>query len=421
MNEKLLQFIWQFRYLRLNNLYTTEGFPVKIIKQGFLNTNQGPDFLEGIIDVNNTRWVGNIELHVNSSDWFKHGHQNDVRYQNIILHVVWMDDKPVVDHHGNTIPTLVLNGLVARTLLDKYQQLIQSADLLPCKNWLPSISELVWASWKERLAVERINQKASYLLEKINTTNGNWEWVLWQMVARVFGGKVNGPVFELVIQSIPWGVMQRCSHQPIQLEALLMGQAGLLDGDFKGTYPQSLQKEYSFLQKKYALKQLKQQVAFLRMRPAGFPTIRFSQLVALILQHPHLAEKIKSTSDHLHLMKLFHVNVQPYWCNHYQFDDEETFIEKHSGKELQQSIVINAIVPFLYAYGISRNHSHYIDRAIKLLYHLPAEQNKLLRKWQELPVTNNCALHSQALIQLQQFFCEKKACLTCAIGNGILK
>jgi hypothetical protein len=421
MNEKLLQFIWQFRYFRADVLLTTQGDILKILYQGQLNTNQGPDFMEGIIYLNHTQWAGNIELHVLSSDWYKHGHQSDQRYLNIILHVVWIDDKPVYDGLGNPIPTLELNGLVARSLLDKYTRLMHSEDLLPCKTWLPSIKELIWVSWKERLAIERLCNKSNYFKAQLTNSNNNWDWVLWQMIARVFGGKVNGTVFELVFQSIPFGVLQRCSHQPLQIEALLMGQSGLLEDVFTDEYPKQLQQEYAHLKNKFKLPKLKQKVAFLRMRPAGFPTIRLSQLSSLIIKHPSLYETIKSIKEIAQLSQLFSTEVRPYWNNHYKFDEESSVLNKQTGVQLQQTILINALVPFLYTYGLIRKNQEYIDRAIQILYHLPPEQNNILKKWQELPVTHNCALHSQALLQLQHEFCDKKACLNCAIGNVILR
>lgn len=421
MNEKLLQFIWQFRYYRTNDLFTTQGEKLKILHQGQLNVNQGPDFLEGIIYLNHTQWAGNIELHVRSSDWYKHGHQSDFRYLNIILHVVWIDDKPVLDNLGNAIPTLELNGLVARSLLDKYVRLMHSQDLLSCKKWLPSIREIVWVSWKERLAIERLCDKSNNLKELLLNTRNNWDGVLWLLIARVFGGKVNGTLFEMVFQSIPFGVLQRCSNNPVQIEALLMGQSGLLDEDFTDTYPKLLQREYIHLKNKFQLPGIKQKVAFLRMRPAGFPTIRLSQLTSLIIKHPSLHEKIKTTKEIKQLRKLFLTEVQPYWCNHYKFDEETNVLSKQTGMQVQQTILINVVVPFLYTYGTIRKNQEYIDRAVQILYQLPPEQNNILKKWQALPVTHNCALHSQALLKLQQDFCDKKACLSCAIGNEILR
>jgi len=421
MNEKLLQFIWQFRYFRSNDLFTSQGDSLKILHQGQLNVNQGPDFIQGIIYLNHTQWAGNIELHVLSSDWYKHGHQSDDRYLSIILHVVWIDDKPVYDGLGNPIPTLELNGLVARSLLDKYARLMHSEDLLPCKKWLPSIKELIWVSWKERLAIERLCNKSNYFKAQLTNSNNNWDWVLWQVIARVFGGKVNGTVFELVFQSIPFGVLQRCRHQSIQIEALLMGQSGLLEDVFTDDYPKQLQQEYTHLKNKFQLPKLNQKVAFLRMRPAGFPTIRLSQLTSLIIKHPCLFETIKSTKESKQFCQLFSTEVQPYWNNHYKFDEECIVLGKQTGKQLQQTVLINAIVPFLYMYGLIRKNQEYIDRAIQILYHLPPEQNNILKKWHVLPVTHNCALHSQALLQLQNEFCNKKACLNCAIGNVILR
>lgn len=421
MNEKLLQFIWQHRYFRNANLFTTSGESLLILFQGTLNHYQGPDFLEGIIQINQTKWVGNIELHINAGDWHKHQHQHDLRYQNIILHVVWEDDIPLKDGYGNLVPTLVLQDKVASSLLSKYNELMQSPLQLPCNNLLHTVNELIWSSWKERLAIERLLKRSNELIEHLKKTTGNWNLLIWQLVAKAIGGKVNGPLFSIIIQSVPFTVWLHCQQEVLQLEAVLMGQAGLLNENFKDDYPLQLQKEYKHLRLKYQLTPVKQTVAYLRMRPAGFPTIRFSQLAALMYRHKSLLESVLNMNHLPSSFNLFTSTASPYWDNHYRFNEISLYQPKIIGKQLQQSLVINAVVPVLFAYGESVKMDKWKEKAVKLLYNMPPEQNNVLTNWQQIQVINQCALHSQALIELAQFYCAKKACLSCAIGNAIIK
>jgi hypothetical protein len=421
MNEKLLQFIWQFQYFNQSFLSLTDGNTIKVIRPGELNTNQGPDFIAGEIIINNTRWVGNIELHINTSDWYKHKHNTDNRYESIILHVVWNDDVPVKDALGNQLPTLVLQDKVANILLDRYKILMNEQILLPCASWLNTIDDLVWTSWKERLVVERLTKRAEQIFVKLKLFKGDWERVCWIQIGRVFGGKVNANSFEFIIQSIPIVVLKRHRLDILQIEALLMGQAGFLNKDLKESYALTLQKEYMFLKNKYSLSPLQLQPQFLRMRPASFPTIRFAQLAVFFQKHPQLMQHIKSIKSVKIFHQLFCITASDYWDTHYRLDKESKFQKKEIGKQLKNNLLINAIIPLLFAYGLYNQNSLYQELAIELLYQLPVEKNQVLKIWESLPVKQNTAFDTQALLELLQFYCNKKACLNCTIGNGILK
>ncbi len=421
MNEKLLQFIWQFQYFNQSFLNLTDGNSIRIIKPGQLNTNQGPDFIASEIVINKTRWVGNIELHVNASDWYKHMHHTDKRYANIILHVVWNDDVPVKDALGNLLPTLVLQDKVANILLDRYESLMKAQTQLPCASWLNKINELVWASWKERLIIERLTKRAEHIFVKLQQFNGDWERVCLIQIGRVFGGKVNANIFESIIQSIPLVILKRHQHDVVQLEALLMGQAGFLQNDLKELYALTLQKEYLFLSNKYTLKPLQLQPQFLRMRPASFPTIRFAQLAAFIQQHTHLMQQIKSIQSVTIFYQLFNTAASEFWNTHYRFDKESISKKKEIGLQFKNNLLINAIVPLLFAYGLYNQNSLYQELATELLSQVPAETNQVLNIWESLPVKQKTAFDTQALLELHQFYCNKKACLNCSIGNGILQ
>ena len=421
MNENLLQFIWQFRYFAQAFLYLTSGDKIQIIRTGEINTNQGPDFIAGEIMINNTRWVGNIELHVNASDWYKHKHNKDERYERIILHVVWNDDQPVKDTVGNQLPTLVLQDKVASILLERYNVLMNKQAQLPCTPWLDAFDELVWSSWKERLVVERLTKRAEQIFIKLKQFKGDWESICWLQIARVFGGKVNASSFESVMQSISLVILKRHRLDNLQLEALLMGQAGFLNIKMEEPYSLILQKEYSFLRKKYNLQPLQQQPQFLRMRPASFPTVRFAQLAVFFQQQPQLMQQIKSIESVNNFYLLFSKTATAYWDTHYRLGKVSGFQKKEIGKQLKNNLLINAIAPLLFAYGLYHQNSLYQERAFELLYQLPAEQNQLLKIWESISVKQNAAFHTQALLELKQYYCDKKACLNCTIGNGILK
>lgn len=421
MNEKLLQFIWQFQYFSQSFLSLTDGSAIKIIRSGELNTNQGPDFIAAEIVINSTRWVGNIELHINASDWYKHKHNTDRRYASIVLHVVWNDDLPVKDMFGNLLPTLVLQNNVANILLERYSKLMNGQTQLPCASWLSSIDDLVWASWKERLVIERLTKRAEQIFIKLKQFRGDWERVCLIQIARVFGGKVNANSFEFIIQSIPIVVLKRHCLNVLQIEALLMGQAGFLQNDIQDPYSLTLQKEYQFLRNKYSLSPIQLQPQFLRMRPASFPTIRFAQLTVFLKEQPQLLQQIKLIDSVKIFNNLLNVTATKYWDTHYRFEKESKFLKKEIGKQLKNNILINAIAPLLFAYGLHHQNSFYQERAVDLLFQLPAEKNKQLKIWESLLLKKNTSFDSQALLELQQFYCNKKACLNCAIGNGILK
>lgn len=272
MNEKLLQFIWQFQYFNQEQLYTEQGERLQIEKSGNWNHHQGPDFSEASIRLGNTRWVGSIEIHVAASDWYLHQHETDLRYSRIILHVVWMADANIPDRNGNPIPTLVLQPRVPKILLERYQKMMNTEVQIPCASFLPALNELGWISWKERLAAERLERKAHQILQLFEQTGNNWEAVIWWLLAANFGIGNNSQLFEMMAQNLPVQLLAKHRSQIHQLEALLMGQANLLIDPVQDAYACLLQKEYRFLQKKYQLKPLAQQPAFLRMRPDFQPS-----------------------------------------------------------------------------------------------------------------------------------------------------
>ncbi len=421
MNERLLQFIWQFQYFNKQELTTTAGESIHVLKPGTWNHHQGPDFSSAIIRIGTTTWAGNIEIHIRSSDWFRHRHTGDKHYNNIILHVVWEEDIAVQADNGSSIPCLALQNLVPRFLLERYAQVMESGNTLPCRQFLPALAPLAWTAWKERLAAERLEKKAAQVLSVYAQTTGHWDEVCWQMLAANFGMQVNTALFASVAREIPLALLVKHRHQPLQVEALLMGQANLLEAAFSDSYPLLLKKEYGFLLKKYQLRSHAAQPAFLRMRPAGFPMVRMAQLAALVVERGHLFAAIKEAADLRSVIDFFRVTAGDYWNTHYRFDEPAPHQVKQLGESMAMSLLVNSVVPLLFAYGLYNNDESAKNKAIQWLYQLPAEQNQLTRNWQRYGITSHAALESQALIELTNHYCTQKRCLDCAVGSKILK
>jgi len=421
MNEKLLQFIWQFRYFNQSSLSTTDGKKLQIIHPGNLNRDAGPDFAEAKIKINDTTWVGNVELHVYASHWHQHGHTSNKNYDNVILHVVWVSDKDIFDNNQQPIATLELQSLVPKITLQHFDQLMQAADEIPCAFAMPVLNEVGWLSWKERLIAERLTEKSSLIMRWLEQSNNNWEEVFWVSVCRSFGMKVNADVFEQIAKSIPINLLAKHKTQVHQLEALLLGQADLLNENFEDTYAIMLQKEYMFLARKYELKAVNKKPAFLRMRPSNFPTLRLAQLAMLVYQSSHLFSKIKSVKKVDEIFQWFDITANDFWNYHYTLHDEAIYQPKTIGKAFIRHITINAIVPVLFAYAMHKNESIWKDKSLEFLMELDAEQNAITKRWKPCSVSIKNALDSQAFIHLNNNYCNKKKCLKCAVGVKLLK
>ena len=421
IKEDLLQYIWQFQYFNNSELQTTSGESVQIIHPGNHNVNQGPDFTGAKIKINETLWVGNVELHINSSHWDLHNHSNDSNYNNIILHVVWNHNKEIKDSNGNDLPTIELSERVSKLLLKKYDDLMRSSAFIACDSQVTQVNELILSNWKQRLVAERLIAKSAAVLDVLKQTKFHWEETFWQLIAKNFGLKINNEFFKNIALSLPVATLAKHKNRVQQIEALLFGQAGLLESNFKEKYPLMLQREFNFYKRKYNLKPPEGKLFFLRMRPANFPTIRLAQLSMLIHESEHLFSKIKNASSLKEIVKMLEVKANDYWHYHYLFDEETDYKEKTLGRQMINNIIINTIVPVLFAYGMHQNEQRYKDRAIKFLEEIFPEKNIITKGFEMLNFLNKSAFDSQALIQLKNEYCNKKLCLHCAIGNTLLK
>jgi len=417
MTEQLLQFIWQFQYYNKSNLLTSNGEVLQIINPGTHNTNQGPDFLNAKIKIGDTLFAGSIEIHINASEWNAHKHSDDGNYKSVILHVVWHEDKNLHLH----FPLLELQSRASNIMLEKYETLMNGRQFIPCEKHINQISDLSFTAWKERLLIERLQEKAIYVEQKLLNNNHHWEEVFWQLLAKNFGLKINSDAFESIASTVPLNILGKHKNQLHQLEALLLGQAGLLNKDFTDDYAVMLKKEYHFLKMKYSLTATHIPVHFLRMRPANFPTIRLSQLAMLVHKSNHLFSKIKDAETVKELENLFDVEANDYWHYHYTFEEENSFKKKTLGKQMIQNIIVNTVLPVLYAYGWYNNAEVFKDKALLWATQLLPEKNNITEGFKTLGVSNKSASDSQALIQLKNKYCNEKRCLQCAVGNSILK
>lgn len=417
MTEKLLQYIWQFQYFNNAGLFTEEGEAIQIIHPGLLNTNQGPDFLDAKIKIGNTIWAGSVELHIHTSDWKNHKHSGDKNYKNVVLHVVWKNDTDL----NLLFSTLVLQDKVPKILLSRYDELMNADSFIPCEKNIHQINSLTWQSWKERILIERLENKTQLIFDYLQKNNNHWEETFWWLLAKNFGIKLNSIAFEKMAQSLSINILAKHKDQIHQTEALLFGQGGLLDAVFADHYPKLLQKEYLFLKKKYNLQKMEASMIFLRMRPSNFPTVRLAQLAMLVHKSLHLFSKIKESTEVKNIKDLLNVTANDYWHYHYTFDETTAFKKKKLGEQMIDNILINTVIPILFAYGHYHNENQFKDKALQWLEHIAAEKNAIIKGFTFLQVENKTAFDSQSLIQLKNEYCNKKRCLDCSVGNKLIR
>ncbi|GAB2593874.1 DUF2851 family protein [Spirosoma areae] len=429
MPEAFLYFIWQYQYFKTKDLSTTDGETVQVLQPGFRNHDAGPDFTNARLLINGVEWVGTVEMHTRTSDWLAHRHQHDRAYDNVILHVVWQDDRPAsgrrVDRaNGTPLPTLELSPLADADLLNRYYRLHESADSIPCAGQFRSVSPLRVTSMLDKAMLQRLERKASAAMAVFEQTGGDWEETTYRLLAMTMGFKVNTEPMAQLSRAVPLKAILKHRDVLLQVEAMLFGAAGLVDVEESDDYVAVLQREYTFLAAKYALAD-KQVAAHAwkwgRLRPANFPTLRLAQLARLVTHHPSLFSLFVGTNDVGTLLKSLQLSPSGYWQSHYRFGKEADKTVPALGPDSASTIVINTGVPLLAAYAQHRGQPAYIDRAIRLLEQLPAEKNRLTERWDTLGLGIHTAFDSQAAIELYNEFCSVKKCLSCQIGAGLLK
>jgi Protein of unknown function (DUF2851) len=420
MSEELLQFIWQNRLFDKDSLFTHTGEKIEVIHVGNRSNNSGPDFINSRIKVGETIWAGNTEIHVQSSDWFKHGHNEDKAYDNVILHVVKKNNAVIRRLSGEEIPTLELiyNPFYEK----KYEELKSNHQWIPCQKDFFIEDEFLFDSWLERLCIERLEQKSARLQNLLAYYRNDWEESFYSALATNLGYKINAQPFEMLAKSVPLNTLLRHKDSLLQIEALLFGQAGFLSASlFDDAYFNTLKKEYLFLRKKYELKPLENHLwQFMRLRPAGFPTVRIAQLASLVFRTNNLFSRILETSDLQRLRTVFRAEPSSYWITHYQFNKQGVSQVKLLGSETIDSIIINTVVPFLFYHGITHGSQKFKDRAVEFLSQLDAEQNSIVKEWETLGFKPKNAMSTQSLLQLKNEYCNRHKCLSCQVGMWIL-
>lgn len=419
MKESILHFIWQNKLFQSHSLLTTDGESVEVIDPGRLNTDAGPDFFNAKIKLGNTIWAGNVEIHTRSSEWARHGHDDDKAYNSVVLHVVKKADVQVFRADGAPIPQLEL--IYPAEIEENYGQLMQNSLRIPCENKISAIPGIFIRSWKNALLTERLLQKTENISEILSQNNRHWEEAFYLNLARSFGFGTNGQAFEMLAASLPMQILGKHKNDLSQLEALLFGQAGLLTAKEEDAYLLSLRKEYDFLKIKYDLKPIDgSQWKLLRLRPDNFPHVRIAQFAALIHKSTGLFSKITENPDIQYLQGIFRVEPSEYWKTHYLFAHESHKSLKGIGQKAIEGIIINTVVPFLFSFADTRGNQSMKDKAVEILEKLPAENNVITRMWHETGIDCASAFDSQALIQLKKMYCDKRNCLRCRIGHKVL-
>lgn len=421
MKEDFLHHLWQFKKFDIANLKTTKGESIQILNSGQYLQLAGPDFFNAQLIIGNQKWAGNVEIHLKSSDWYVHNHEKDPNYDSVILHVVWEHDVPVFRKDNSEIPTIELKNYVALSDLNKYQSLICQKSWIYCENELRNVDDFIFKNWQERLFFERLERKSQLIFELAETTNHDWEAVLFCLLAKNFGLNTNGEMFYKIAKSIPFSIVRKESYSLESLEAVLLGQANLLSYDFQDNYAKELQNSYNYLFHKHQLSEkIVGNVEFFKHRPDNFPTIRLVQLANLYFHRKNLFSLVMNSNSINDLYPVFNVGVSEYWETHYNFEKGSAKKKKKLSKSFIDLLVINTIIPLRFAYARSQQ-KEITQELIDLAVSIPSEKNVIIDKFNTFGIESKNGYESQSLLQLKKNYCDLKKCLDCAVGHFILK
>lgn len=420
MKESVLHYIWQHKLFMPHDMKTTDGIPVEVIDTGKINYDAGPDFFNAKIRIGTTIWAGNIEIHLSSSDWYRHHHERDAAYKNVILHVVKHADVPVFLNDGSPLPQMELP--YAATIDLNYDELIRNTSPIACAGRLHQVSSFWLNDWKTALLTERLEHKVHKITNQLQNNAFHWEETFFRLLSRSMGFSINSDAFEALAETLPWILIRKIRDQLFRLEALLFGQSGLLQIAPTDNYVEQLRDEYYFLQNKFQLQPMSvERWRLLRLRPENFPHLRIAQLAAILHQRDFLFSEIVAKPSLKFVMQVFSVNsLSYYWSKHFLLGVPSVEQNKQLGSSSVHSIIINAVVPMLFCYSTQFGDEALRDKSLQLLDEMPAENNKLVRLWKSLGLQVNKASDSQSLIQLYIRYCDVKDCLRCRIGHRVL-
>lgn len=418
--EQLLHYVWKHKIFPLKELKTTTGQQVEVIDTGLANTDAGPDFFNAKLKLDGVLWIGNIEIHERSSDWFKHGHHADAGYNSVILHIASEIDTEISRSNGERIPQIQL--ICPEAVRTNYKELLETDSYPPCYRIIPSLPPFTAHSWMTALQMERFEQKATLLNERLKRCQGNWEDAFFITLARNFGFGLNGDAFETWAHRLPFRAVDKHRNDLFQIEAIFFGQAGILEDSDGDGYYLRLKKEYTYLQHKFGLIPMDASLwRFLRLRPANFPHIRIAQLACLYHRAYGLLSRIMETETLQGVRDILKGGTSEYWLTHYTFGGSSPSRPKTLSNTSLDLLIINTVVTFLYAYGLHKGNRVLCARAGSFLEELKAENNYITRMWEQCGMKASNAADSQALIQLKKEYCDKKKCLYCQIGYEYLK
>lgn len=418
--EYLIHYMWKHRIFDAEQLKTTDGRTLQVIEPGIRNNNAGPDFFNARIRIDSTLWVGNVEIHDRASDWYRHHHDKDKAYDSVILHICGKADCKVTRSDGEEIPQLEMP--VPEYIRDNYN-VLKAAEVSPaCHSILRELPMITKHSWLSSLQVERFTAKTETVIQRLEKSLNNWEDVFFISLARNFGFGVNGDTFERWANALPFRAMDKHRDNLTQIESIMFGMAGLLDKECNDTYFTTLKNEYTYLKHKFSLTEPNDlQWKMMRMRPGNFPYIRIAQLAFLYYSERGIFSQILECNSMDSLYPLLSVRTSDYWDTHYTFGRESPHRQKILSRQSAELIIINTVVPFLYAYGTFKGEEQYCDRALAFLEKLKPENNYIIRNWENAGIIPENAGDSQALIQLTHEYCERRRCFFCRFGYEYMK
>lgn len=421
MKEDFLHYVWKFQKFDRCEFHTTNNEKFHIRNKGSHNLNSGPDFFNSQIELEGQVWAGNVEIHIKSSDWYAHGHETDPAYDNVILHVVWEHDAEIFRNDGSKIPTFVVKEHIPKNTLEQYQKLFsKEKKWINCETDFETVEDFIIENWLERIYFERLQKKESQLLKELEDSQNHWESLLFRMLCKNFGLKVNGDSFFSIAKSVDFSVVKKCSKERQDLEALLMGQAGLLEGHNEDWYFKTLKVQYGYLKHKFGLRNENVIVPkFFRLRPPNFPTLRLAQFAMLYFELDNLFSKVIAIQDIKDFYELFNICGSDYWDTHYNFGVSSLERKKRISKSFVDLLIINTIIPLKFCYAMQQG-SDISEEILNLASRISSEENTIVKKFNSLRHISKNAYQSQALLQLKAEYCDNNKCLQCAIGNLII-
>jgi hypothetical protein len=424
MKEEFLHYLWKYGLYYTDRLKDNEGNTIKVIHPGEYNRDSGPDFFNARIRIYDTEWAGNVEIHTRASHFETHGHNTDHAFDNVILHIVAEADKKVRNARGQEVLTVEIE--FDNTLFEKFTGLVNNPYIIACQHEINKLDRFYIRHWLHSLVVERLNDKSAMIQRILSDTGNDWEETFYRTLSRYFGFRVNTEPFEMLAAALPFKIIRKHIDNRFQIEALLFGMAGMLEeGLFKNAindeYYRKLISEFKILSIKYSLQPIHGWLwKFSRLRPVNFPTIRISQLSAMLSVTGGLFSKIIEVKNVKDLRKVFEVSASDYWDNHFVFGKKSRSISKNTGSVATDILLINSVIPIIFIYGLNRNTDEVCGRALSFLEDIRSEQNTIIEEWRTTGIQAESAFDSQALIQLRNEYCRKRKCLDCRIGTKLI-